>query len=221
WSQQMRQRIEEALNIETFDIYGLTELYGPGVSIECPEHNGLHIWEDYFIVEIIDSNTGEPLPDGQEGELVFTALSKTGLPILRYRTFDISKITHEKCACGRTHARMFRVTGRTDDMLKVRGVNVFPSQIEYAILQFPELAPQYLIILDRPGALDTFLVKIELTEQAQTNTQLDLKQLKHNIQHKIYIITGLTVEIELVKPNELPRTDGKTKRVLDLRKGKM
>ena len=221
WSQQMRQRIEKDLGIETFDIYGLTELYGPGVSVECSEHNGLHIWEDHFIVEIIDSNTGEPLPDGQEGELVFTALSKTGLPILRYRTFDISKITREKCACGRTHARMLRVTGRSDDMLIVRGVNVFPSQIEFVILQFPELATQYLIVLDRPGALDTFLVKVELTEQAQTDTKLDLKQLKRNIQHSIYITTGLSAEIEIVKPNELTRTDGKAKRVLDLRKGKM
>ncbi|MDR2707272.1 MAG: phenylacetate--CoA ligase [Nitrososphaerota archaeon] len=221
WSQQMRQRIENVLGIETFDIYGLTELFGPGVSIECTEHNGLHVWEDHFIVEVIDSNTGEPLPDGQEGELVFTALSKTGLPILRYRTFDISKIIREKCACGRTHARMLRVTGRTDDMLIVRGVNVFPSQIEYAILQFPELAPQYLIVLDRPGALDTFHIKVELTEQAQADANLDLKQLKQHIQHKIYIITGLSAEIELVKPNEIPRSDGKTKRVLDLRKGKM
>jgi phenylacetate-CoA ligase len=221
WSQQMRQRIEKDLNLEAFDIYGLTELCGPGVSVECPEHNGLHVWEDHFIVEIIDSNTGEPLPDGQEGELVFTALSKTGLPVLRYRTFDISKITQEKCACGRTHARMLRVTGRSDDMLIIRGVNVFPSQIEFVVMQFPELATQYLIVLDRPGALDTFLVKVELTEQTQKNPQLDLKQLKQNIQQRIHITTGLTAEIEIAKPNELPRTDGKAKRVLDLRKGKM
>jgi phenylacetate-CoA ligase len=221
WSQQMRQRIEKDLGIETFDIYGLTELCGPGVSVECSEHDGLHVWEDYFIVEVIDSNTGEPLPDGQEGELVFTALNKTGLPILRYRTFDISKITREKCACGRTHARMLRVAGRSDDMLIIRGVNVFPSQIEFAILQYPELASQYLIVLDRPGALDKFLIKVELTEQAYTDDSLDLKQLKQSIQHRIYIITGLSAEIELVKPNELPRTDGKAKRVLDLRKGKM
>jgi phenylacetate-CoA ligase len=221
WSQQMRQRIEKNLGIETFDIYGLTELCGPGVSVECSEHDGLHVWEDYFIVEIIDSRTGEPVPDGEEGELVFTALNKTGLPLLRYRTFDISKITREKCACGRTHARMLRVTGRSDDMLIIRGVNVFPSQIELVILQFPELAAQYLIVLDRPGALDTFLIKVELTEQAQANVPLDLKRLKQNIQHRIYIITGLSAEIEVVKPNELPRTDGKAQRVLDLRKGKM
>jgi phenylacetate-CoA ligase len=217
----MRQRIEKDLGIETFDIYGLTELCGPGVSVECSEHDGLHVWEDYFIVEVIVSCTGEPLPDGQEGELVFTALNKTGLPILRYRTFDISKITREKCACGRTHARMLRVIGRSDDMLIIRGVNVFPSQIELVILQFPELAAQYLIVLDRPGALDTFLIKVELTEQAQANVNLDLKRLKQTIQHRIYIITGLSAEIEIVKPNEFPRTDGKAQRVLDLRKGKM
>jgi len=221
WSQQIRQRIEKELGIEAFDIYGLTELCGPGVSVECPIHNGLHVWEDHFIVETIDSDTGESLPDGQEGELVFTALGKTGMPILRYRTRDISKVTREKCACGRTHARMLRVTGRSDDMLIVRGVNVFPSQIEFAVMQFSELATQYLIVLDRPGALDTFLVKVELTEQAQKNSQLDIKKLKHNIQKRIHIITGLTADIEVVKPNELPRTEGKAKRVLDLRKGKM
>ncbi len=221
WSNQIRKRIEKELGIEAFDIYGLTELCGPGVSVECPEHDGLHIWEDQFIVETIDPDTGESLPDGQEGELVFTALGKTGLPILRYRTRDISKVNREKCPCGRTHARMQRVTGRSDDMLIVRGVNVFPSQIEYAVLQFPELAAQYLIVLDRPGALDTFLVKVELTEQSSKNPQLDLNALKRNIQQRIHIITGLSADIEVVKPNELPRTEGKAKRVLDQRKGKM
>jgi len=221
WSQQIRQRIEKELGIEAFDIYGLTELCGPGVSVECSKHEGLHVWEDQFIVETIDPDTGESLPDGQEGELVFTALCKTGLPVLRYRTRDISKVTREKCACGRTHARMLRVTGRSDDMLIIRGVNVFPSQIEFAVMQFSELASQYLIVLDRPGALDTFLVKVELTEQAQNNTQLDIAKLKYSIQKRIHIITGLSADIEVVKPNELPRTEGKAKRVLDLRKGKM
>ncbi len=221
WSNQIRQRIEKELGIEAFDIYGLTELCGPGVSVECPEHDGLHVWEDQFIIETIDPDTGESVPDGEEGELVFTALGKTGLPILRYRTRDISKITREKCVCGRTHARMERVTGRSDDMLIVRGVNVFPSQIEFAVMQFPELATQYLIVLDRPGALDTFLVKVELTEQSHKNTQLDVNVLKSCIQQRIHIITGLSADIEVVKPNELPRTEGKAKRVLDLRKGKM
>jgi phenylacetate-CoA ligase len=221
WSHKIRERIEQEMNIEAFDVYGLTELCGPGVSIECSEHNGLHIWEDHFIVETINPDTGEVLPQGEEGELVFTALSKTGLPMLRYRTRDISKIYTEKCACGRTHARMERVTGRSDDMLIIRGVNVFPSQIEYAVMCFSELATQYLIVLDRPGALDTFVVKVELSEQASKNPQLDKKALLSDIQKRIHIVTGISAEVEIVKPGELPRTEGKAKRVLDLRKGKM
>ena len=221
WSDKIRERIEQELGIKAFDVYGLTELCGPGVSIECEENKGLHIWEDHFIVETIDPDTGEVLPAGEEGELVFTTLTKTGLPMLRYRTRDISKIATEKCACGRTHARMLRVHGRSDDMLIVRGVNVFPSQIEYAVMCFPELATQYLIVLDRPGALDTFLVKVELSEPAAKDPQLDKNSLKNNIKQRIHIVTGLTAEVEIVRPGELPRTEGKAKRVLDLRKGKM
>jgi phenylacetate-CoA ligase len=221
WSDKIRERIEQELGIKAFDVYGLTELCGPGVSIECGENKGLHIWEDHFIVETIDPDTGEVLPAGEEGELVFTTLTKTGLPMLRYRTRDISKIATEKCACGRTHARMLRVHGRSDDMLIVRGVNVFPSQIEYAVMCFPELATQYLIVLDRPGALDTFLVKVELSEPAAKDPQLDMNALKNNIKQRIHIVTGLTADVEIVKPGELPRTEGKAKRVLDLRKGKM
>jgi len=221
WSDKIRERIEKELGIEAFDVYGLTELCGPGVSIECSEHKGMHIWEDHFIVETIDPDTGEVLLAGEEGELVFTTLTKTGLPMLRYRTRDISKIETGKCKCGRTHARMMRVHGRSDDMLIVRGVNVFPSQIEYAVMCFSELATQYLIVLDRPGALDTFLVKVELSEQAAKNPQLDKNALKNSIQQRIHIVTGLTADVEIVKPSEIPRTEGKAKRVLDLRKGKM
>ncbi len=221
WSDKIRERIEKEMNIQAFDVYGLTELCGPGVSIECPEHNGLHIWEDNFIVETIDPDTGEVLNVGEEGELVFTSLTKTGLPMLRYRTRDISTINPEKCKCGRTHARMARVTGRSDDMLIIRGVNVFPSQIEYAVMCFSELATQYLIVLDRPGALDTFVVKVELSEQASKNPQTDKNVLKNEIQKRIHIVTGISADVEIVKPGELPRTEGKAKRVLDLRKGKM
>jgi phenylacetate-CoA ligase len=221
WSDKIRERIEKELGIEAFDIYGLTELCGPGVSVECSEHHGLHIWEDHFIAETIDPYTGETLLPGEEGELVFTALTKTGLPMLRYRTRDISKVETDKCKCGRTHARMMRVHGRSDDMLIVRGVNVFPSQIEYAVMCFSELATQYLIVLDRPGALDTFLVKVELSEKAFKDSQLDKTALKNSIQQRIHIVTGLTADVEIVKPGELPRTEGKAKRVLDLRKGKM
>jgi phenylacetate-CoA ligase len=221
WSDKIRERIEKEMHIQAFDVYGLTELCGPGVSIECPEHNGLHIWEDNFIVETIDPDTGEVLNAGEEGELVFTALAKTGLPMLRYRTRDISTINPEKCKCGRTHARMARITGRSDDMLIIRGVNVFPSQIEYAVMCFSELATQYLIILDRPGALDTFVVKVELSEQAAKNPQTDKNALKNDIQKRIHIVTGISADVEIVKPGELPRTEGKAKRVLDLRNGKM
>jgi phenylacetate-CoA ligase len=220
WSEKIRERIEAALGIEAFDIYGLTELCGPGVSVECNKHNGLHIWEDHFIIETIDPETGEVLPDGEEGELVFTPLSKKALPLLRYRTRDISVVQTDVCTCGRTHARMMRVTGRSDDMLIVRGVNVFPSQIEYVIMSFPELASQYQIILDRPGALDTFAVKVELTEEACRNKQLDLNAFKCKIQSKICNVTGLNPDIEIVQCGEIPRTEGKAKRVLDNRKGK-
>jgi len=221
WSERIRERIQTTLGIQAFDVYGLTELCGPGVSIECSAHNGLHIWEDHFIVETINSETGEVLSDGEEGELVFTPLSKTALPLLRYRTRDISVIQTGNCPCGRTHARMMRVSGRSDDMLIIRGVNVFPSQIEYAVMGFPELAAQYHIIVDRPDALDTFLVKVELNEEASKNKQLDLKVLAAKIQSKICSVTGLHPEIEIVKYGEIPRTEGKAKHVFDNRKGKM
>jgi phenylacetate-CoA ligase len=221
WSDKIRERIEQVLGIQAYDIYGLTELCGPGVSIECEAHDGLHVWEDQFIVETIDPDTGEVLAEGQEGELVFTALTKTGMPMLRYRTRDISKIQTEKCACGRTHARMTRVTGRSDDMLIIRGVNVFPSQVEYAVMCFSELATQYLIIVDRPGALDTFVVKVELSDKASKDPNVDPKHLKAEIQKRIHIVTGISADVEIVNPGELPRTEGKAKRVLDLRKGKM
>lgn len=221
WSNKIRERIERELGIQAFDIYGLTELCGPGVSIECEEHKGLHVWEDHFIVETIDSDTGEVLPAGEEGELVFTTLTKTGLPVLRYRTRDISNVETNPCECGRTHARMMRVHGRSDDMLIIRGVNVFPSQVEYAVMCFSELATQYLIVVDRPGALDTFVVKVELSEKASKDPQLDKNALKNDIQKRIHIVTGISADVEIVKPGELPRTEGKAKRVLDLRKGKM
>jgi len=221
WSERIRERIENDLGIEAFDIYGLTELCGPGVSVECNKHNGLHIWEDHFLVEIIDPKTGDVLPAGEEGELVFTPLTKTGFPLLRFRTRDISVIETEKCDCGRTHSRMMRVRGRSDDMLIIRGVNVFPSQIEYAIMGFPELAAQYQIVLDRPEALDIFTIKAELTEQTSKSTQEELNLLKRRIRQKVNNITGLSPIIELVKPGEIPRTVGKTKRVLDLRSGKI
>jgi phenylacetate-CoA ligase len=221
WSERIRERIENKLGIEAFDIYGLTELCGPGVSVECNKHNGLHIWEDHFLVETIDPKTGDVLPAGEEGELVFTTLTKTGLPLLRFRTRDISVIETEECECGRTHSRMMRITGRSDDMLIIRGVNVFPSQIEYVIMGFPELAAQYQIVLERPEALDVFTIKVELTEQTSKSTQEELEALKRRIRQKVQNITGISPIVELVKPGEIPRSAGKAKRVLDLRSGKI
>jgi len=221
WSERIRERIEKDLGVEAFDIYGLTELCGPGVSVECPEHNGLHIWEDHFLIETIDPKTGDVLPAGEEGELVFTPLTKTGLPLLRFRTRDISVIETEKCECGRTHSRMMRIRGRSDDMLIIRGVNVFPSQIEYAIMGFPELAAQYQIVLDRPGALDVFTIKAELTEQTAKSSQEELNKLMLRIRQKVNNITGISPIVELVKPGEIPRSVGKAKRVLDMRSGKI
>lgn len=220
WSERTRERIQEELGLEAFDIYGLTELCGPGVSVECSEHNGLHVWEDHFLVETINPKTGEVLSPGEEGELVFTALKKSALPMLRFRTRDISRIEDEVCGCGRTHSRMFKIMGRSDDMLIIRGVNVFPSQVENVIMSFPELATQYQIIVDRPGALDTFAVKVELKEQFQ-KTKINKEKLISNIKTKIRDITGLSAALEIVPCGELPRSAGKAKHVLDLRKGKM
>ncbi|UCC59158.1 MAG: phenylacetate--CoA ligase [Candidatus Bathyarchaeum sp.] len=221
WSERIRERIENKLGIEAFDIYGLTELCGPGVSVECNKHNGLHIWEDNFLIETIDPKTGDVLPAGEEGELVFTTLTKAGLPLLRFRTRDISVIETEECECGRTHSRMMRITGRSDDMLIIRGVNVFPSQIEYVIMGFPELAAQYQIVLERPEALDVFTIKVELTEKTSQSTQEELNVLKRRIRQKVQNITGLSPIIELVKPGGIPRSAGKAKRVMDLRSGKI
>ncbi len=220
WSERIRERIEQQLGIKAYDVYGLTELCGPGVSVECSERNGLHIWEDHFLIETIDPKTGEIIENGESGEMVFTPLTKAGLPLLRYRTRDISIIEREKCSCNRTHARMMRVSGRSDDMLKIKGVNVFPSQIEYAIMGFPEVAPQYQIILDRPGALDTFCIKLELTKETSEDDQADLSSLTARILEKIHNITGLSPDLELVEPGAIPRTEGKARRVLDLRLGK-
>ena len=195
--------------------YGMSELMGPGVSGECLEHTGMHINEDFFIPEIIDPNTGEVLPEGELGELVITCIKKEALPLIRYRTKDITRLYYDKCKCGRTFCRMENLQGRSDDMLKIRGVNVFPSQIEEVILSFEELGPHYEIILEREGYLDKLTIKVELAHS--TDSFSVLESITKRVREKIKIILGLDAKIMLESPNTLQRFEGKAKRVKDLR----
>lgn len=217
WTNEMRDEIEKKLHIKAYDIYGLSEIYGPGVGIECECQEGLHIWEDHFIVEIVDPDTLLPVPAGEEGELVITTFTKEGMPLLRYRTRDLTRIIPEKCACGRTHKRIDRLKGRTDDMLIIRGVNVFPSQIESALLQIPEIAPHYQIIVERIHNLDTIEIKVELDSHIEIDDLDDLKIIEKKTDTVVHSVTGIHAKITLVEPNSLERTSGKSKRVLDLR----
>ena len=195
--------------------YGMSELMGPGVSGECLEHCGMHINEDYFIPEIIDPVTGEVLPAGEKGELVITCIKKEGLPLIRYRTKDITRLFYEKCACGRTFCRMENLSGRSDDMLKIRGVNVFPSQIEEVILSFEELGPHYEIVLERDGYLDRLTIRVELAQS--TDSFAVLEKITNAVKNKIKVVLGLDAKIKLESPNTLQRFEGKAKRVKDLR----
>jgi phenylacetate-CoA ligase len=218
WTQNMRKEIEEALNIKALDIYGLSEVIGPGVACECPEQNGLHIFEDYFIPEIIDPATGEPLPPGSEGELVITTIDKEGLPVIRYRTRDITSITYDMCPCGRTHARIEKIKGRTDDMLIIRGVNVFPSQIESVLMATGETEPHYLLIVDRIDNLDSLEVWVEVSEKLFSDEVRKLEDLRKKITSDIYTTLGINVNVKLVEPHTIERSEGKAKRVIDRRK---
>jgi len=218
WSEEMRKRIEELLGIDAIDIYGLTEICGPGVSFECLEKNGMHINEDYFIAEIIDPDTLEPLPMGEKGELVFSSVGKEGMPLLRYRTHDICRLTDEKCECGRTFTRMMRITGRSDDMVVIRGVNVFPSQIESVLVGIPGVAPHYLLVVDRVGSSDTLEIRVEVTEEMFSDTIGSMQALNRLIADRVKSILGVTAKIVLVEPKTLPRSEGKAKRVQDNRK---
>jgi phenylacetate-CoA ligase len=188
---------------------------GPGVSVECPVQNGSHIHEDHFSAEIIDPDTGEPLPYGQQGELVLTTITKEGIPLIRYRTHDISALLPEKCACGRTHVRMKRVTGRNDDMLIIRGVNVFPSQVESVLLEFGETEPYYLLVVDRKGELDDLEVWVELSEKMFSDKIKQLEDLEKRIRAKILSVLQISVRIKFVEPRTIPRSEGKAKRVMN------
>lgn len=218
WSEQMRMYMQKNTNIKAYDIYGLSEITGPGVGCECGEQNGLHILEDYYYPEIVDPETGVPLPDGEEGELVLTTLSKRAMPILRYRTHDITSIMTETCKCGRTLRRIRRIGRRSDDMFIIRGVNVFPSQIEVALMRVEECTPNYRIILEREKDLDTVTVEVEVGEQYYSDSVSELDALRKKIRTSIVNIIGISVVVKIVEPNKIPRSEGKAKRVFDNRK---
>ncbi len=218
WSEKMRQEIEAKLNIKAVDIYGLSEILGPGVGIECIEaQNGLHIWEDHFIPEIIDPETGEVLPVGEKGELVITTITKEGIPLIRYRTRDITRLIKEPCICGRTHARIERLSGRSDDMLIIRGVNVFPSQIESVLFNVEGVEPHYQLIVEREGNLDTLEVQVEVNEQSFSDEIKELQLLSNKIRKEIKDLLGVTCKVRLVEPKSITRSEGKAQRVIDNR----
>ncbi len=220
WSESMRREIEEKLGIKAYDIYGLSEILGPGVSCECEYQCGMHIWEDNFIAEIIDPDTGEVLPEGSTGELVFTTISKEGFPVIRYRTRDICSLEYASCKCGRTHIRMNKPSGRSDDMLIIRGVNVFPSQIEEVLLAFggEEITPNYIIKIDRVNNTDTFDLDVEMSESMFTDDLKSITKTEKAITEKLRSALGLGVRVHLVNPKTIARSEGKAKRVVDLRK---
>lgn len=217
WSEAMRAEIEKKLPIRAFDIYGLSEVIGPGVAFECEFREGLHICEDHFLPEIIDPKTGAVLPEGEVGELVFTTLTKEGTPVIRYRTGDISALYYEPCRCGRTMVRMRRVSSRTDDMLIIRGVNVYPSQIESVILGFDGVEPHYQIVLTRENYLDQIAVHVEVSPQVFSDEVKVLERLKRQMEEKLKAELGLSCEVKLLEPKSITRTEGKAKRVVDLR----
>lgn len=218
WTENMRKQIEEKLHIHAHDIYGLSEVMGPGVACDCIYHKGLHVYEDHFLPEIVSSETLLPVPEGETGELVFTTLTKEGIPLIRYRTKDLTSISYDKCECGRTLARISRFKGRSDDMLIIRGVNVFPSQIEAALLEMSGTTPNYFMIVDRVNNLDTLEVQVEVEERFFSDEIKELERLNKQIVHTIQQAIGLAVKVTLVEPKTLERSMGKAVRVLDKRK---
>ena len=218
WTDNMRREIERTLHIDALDIYGLSEICGPGVAMECLQKSGSHVQEDHFIPEIIDPETLEPLPFGSEGELVFTTITKTGQPLIRYRTRDLCTLSNEKCACGRTTVKMGRVKGRSDDMLIVRGVNVFPSQIEAAIMNVAGVSPHYMIYVDRVNNLDTMEIHIELAGNIAPDMVSDLESIKKKVETEVNSYIGVGARIKLCESGSIQRSEGKAQRVVDRRK---
>jgi phenylacetate-CoA ligase len=219
WTENMRLELEKKWGIKAFDIYGLSEIMGPGVANDCIHHAGLHVHEDHFYPEIVHPDSKVPLPDGEEGELVFTTLTKEGIPLLRYNTRDLSTLNLEKCACGRTTVRMKKITGRSDDMLIIRGVNLFPSQIEHILLEMGETSAHYMLYVDKINNLDTLELKVELDESKMVDTIRELQMLSRKIEHSLNSAIGLSVKVTLVEPKTIARSEGKAVRVIDNRKG--
>lgn len=219
WTEDMRRAIEEKLNIKAHDVYGLSEIMGPGVSYECEMQQGMHVCEDMFIPEIIDPDTGEVLPPGTTGELVFTTITKEGFPVIRYRTRDICSLNYEKCACGRTHVRMNKPTGRSDDMMIIRGVNVFPSQIEEVLLKIGgDITPNYVIIVGRENNTDTLEVQVEMSDKFFADDVKSIEKIERKIKEQLRSVLGLGAKVTLVNPKTIARSEGKAKRVIDNRK---
>ena len=216
WSATMKDRIEEWLGIRAYDIYGTSELSGP-MFCECTAQKGFHVWSDLAYVEVLDPGTGEPLPSGEKGELVITMLQKEALPMIRYKIGDISSIEDEVCPCGRTHPRVQRISGRVDDMLIIRGINVFPSQIEHALMNIPQVGEHFQIVVDRKGALDDMLVRVEVSPEAFSDKITDLMKIGKLVEHRLRNSLNVAVHVELVEPGSLPRFEGKAKRVIDRR----
>ena len=218
WSEALRNELEDRLDLSAIDIYGLSEVIGPGVATECQCKSGLHIAEDFFLAEIIDPDTGEVLKEGEVGELVLTTINKEGLPVIRYRTRDITSLNNSICDCGRTHTRMSKVLGRTDDMLIIRGVNVFPSQIESLLIENGDIQPHYLLIVERVDNLDYLEVWVEDSEELFSDEVRKLEALNRKITHEIQSVLGLSVKVKLVEPRTIERSEGKAVRVIDKRK---
>lgn len=216
WSETMRDRIQDWLGIKAYDIYGTSELSGP-MFCECSEQNGFHVWGDLAYVEILDPDTGESLGPGEKGEMVLTMLQKEALPMIRFRIGDITSFEDDVCACGRTHPRVMRISGRVDDMLIIRGINVFPSQIEYALMEIPQVGQHFQIVVDRKGALDEMLVRVEVSPDAFSDKITELMKISRIVEHKLRNTLNVGVKVELVEPGSLPRFEGKAKRVVDRR----
>ncbi|AKB24171.1 Phenylacetate-coenzyme A ligase [Methanosarcina sp. MTP4] len=217
WSEELRVRIEKESGIKAYDIYGTSELSGP-LFTECKDQCGIHIWADKFLVEILDPETGEPVPDGETGELVITTLTKEALPLIRYKVLDLTRKLSEPCKCGRTHPRITRITGRVDDMLIIRGINVFPGQVESVLMKIPEVGNHFMIIVDRAGELDVMKVQIEMHESAFSDRMSDMMALEKKIAYALKAVLNLAVQVELVEHGFLPRSEGKSKKVIDNRK---